>query len=103
MPIILLPESELNSASGLGNPDAILSASMDGGAAISRYARVRSSMLEAMGPWTPTLGASDGVGAAEMRPWDVLRPYTPQYEDGIRIEPPPSAPRAIGTRPVERA
>lgn len=60
-------------------------------------------MFDAMGPRTPTLGASDRDGAPDTRPWEGLRPQTPQKDDGMRIEPPPSAPRAIGTSPAPTA
>lgn len=60
-------------------------------------------MLDAMGPKTPTVSARDIVGAAETRLCDGFRPQMPQKDDGIRIEPPPSAPRAMGTRPAATA
>lgn len=50
MPIVLVLGAERISVRGFGNPDAMLSASTEGGAAMSRYASARSSMLEAMGP-----------------------------------------------------
>ena len=40
---------------------------------------------------------------AGTRPCDVFMPDSPQHEDGIRIEPPPSEPVARGTMPAARA
>lgn len=60
-------------------------------------------MLVAMGPYTPTVGAKPTVGAAETRLCDGFRPQRPQKEDGIRMDPPPSAPRAMGTSPAPTA
>ena len=42
-------------------------------------------------------------GAFETRPRDALIPKSPQHEAGIRIEPPPSEPCAIGTSPAATA
>lgn len=60
-------------------------------------------MLEAMGPRTPTVGARLIDGAPDTRPWVVFSPQIPQNDEGIRIEPPPSAPNAIGTNPAATA
>lgn len=53
-------------------------------------------MLAAIGPATVTV-----LVVFPTRPWEGLRPYTPQKEDGSRILPPPSFPSAIGTSPAE--
>jgi len=39
----------------------------------------------------------------ETRPCEGFSPQRPVKEDGMRIEPPPSAPCAIGTSPVATA
>ncbi len=44
-----------------------------------------------------------GPGAADTRPRDGLSPKVPHHADGIRIEPPPSEPRAIGQSPAASA
>ena len=38
-----------------------------------------------------------------MRPIEGLKPYTPQWAAGIRTEPPPSLPMAMGPTPVATA
>lgn len=60
-------------------------------------------MLDAMGPRTPTVGARLRDGAPETRPCEGFSPQIPQNDDGILIEPPPSAPSAIGTSPAPTA
>src|SRR5438094_754341 len=42
-------------------------------------------------------------GPLGMRPYVVFNPNRPQYDDGIRIEPPPSPPVPMGTRPPATA
>src|SRR5256885_4386381 len=37
------------------------------------------------------------------RPYDGLKPYTPQNAAGMRIEPPPSVPSANGPQPLATA
>src|SRR4051794_36538884 len=49
-----------------------------------------------------TLPISAG-GPFGMRPYVALRPGSPQNAAGMRIEPPPSPPVAIGTRPPATA
>ena len=39
------------------------------------------------------------VSAIGTRPQVGLSPTSPEYEDGIRMEPPPSVPTPNGTRP----
>src|SRR5450755_2337554 len=43
------------------------------------------------------------MGPTETRPRAGLRPTSPQHDAGIRIEPPPSLPWAIGTIPAATA
>jgi hypothetical protein len=47
----------------------------------------------------PSSGALDS-GAPVTRPRDGFSPTVPQKEDGVRIDPPPSAPCARGTMPA---
>lgn len=59
-------------ASGCGNPpDEVL---LGSGAAMTRYARARSSRLVAIGPRTPVVAAAGGVGSPDTRPWVGLSP-----------------------------
>ncbi len=46
---------------------------------------------------------SDGRNSSGIRPKLGLSPTIPQYEAGIRIEPPMSEPSANGTQPVATA
>src|SRR2546422_10314826 len=43
------------------------------------------------------------MGHMGTRPYDGLRPYTPQNDDGMRIDPAPSEPWASGPRPAAAA
>src|SRR5437867_13433441 len=43
------------------------------------------------------------MGHIGTRPYDGLRPYTPQNDDGMRIDPAPSEPWASGPRPAAAA
>src|SRR5574341_2362443 len=42
-------------------------------------------------------------GYTGIRPWEGLRPKIPHQAAGLRIEPPPSVPRASGARPAATA
>lgn len=108
MPIVLFwgrnsGDVEVSSESGLGKAEELGSSEGIAGVAMTLYARAKSSMLEAMGPSTPTVEAMLTVGKPLTRLWEGLRPQMPQKEEGMRIEPPPSAPRAMGTRPAPTA
>ena len=50
----------------------------------------------------PSSGAFDS-GAPVTRPRDGFSPIAPQKEEGVRIDPPPSAPWAKGTMPAATA
>ena len=54
---------------------------------------------------TPSAGGSSrpASGAFETRPREAFRPTRPQHAAGIRSEPPPSLPCAIGTIPAATA
>src|SRR5699024_10044439 len=64
--------------------------------AVSRTSRVSTPLVARAAPSTP-------FGPVLMRPREGLRPTSPQAEAGIRIEPPPSLPWAIGTIPAATA
>ena len=48
----------------------------------------------------PSPSAPEPYGAGETRPRDGFTPTTPQHDDGLRMEPPPSLPCAAGQRPA---
>lgn len=60
-----------------------------------------SATVRAMGPFCESRLA--GFGAGDTRPRDGLMPYTPQHDDGIRMEPPPSEPCATAHMPAATA
>jgi hypothetical protein len=70
---------------------------------IASYTRAASSTLRASGPTVPSDHHRCSIGAALTRPRWGLSPNSPQNADGIRIEPPPSPPRPIGTMPEATA
>ncbi len=51
------------------------------------------------GPTVPRAHHRCSIGEVVTRPRCGLRPKSPQNAAGIRIEPPPSPPRATGTMP----
>ncbi len=57
----------------------------------------------AMGPRHAHVLLWFAPGRYEMRPWVGFRPKTEQKAAGMRMLPPPSLPRAKGTRPVATA
>src|SRR4029453_9709440 len=61
-----------------------------------------SATVRASGPFTLNPYASPW-GAGETRPLVALIPNRPQHEAGMRIEPPPSDPCAIGASPAATA
>src|SRR5688500_2318918 len=65
-------------------------------AALSRTDRV--STCSCVKPSQPST-----YGHVGLRPRDGLKPKTPQQDAGMRIDPPPSPPLAIGTRPAATA
>ena len=73
------------------------------GVAMIRYAYSRSAMFDAMGPTVLHDAAVLTDGERETRLWLGFRPYMPQKAEGIRIDPPPSTPSAIGRRPAATA
>src|ERR1700692_1408060 len=66
-------------------------------AALSRTERVRA--CSRAGPFSTSPTAGPGAVRARV----VFNPKTPQHDAGIRIEPPPSLPWAIGTIPADTA
>src|ERR1035437_4242970 len=73
------------------------------GPAISAYARAQSLADVAIGPICPTLQQRGAAPNSLTRPNVALMPTRPQNAEGMRIEPPPSAPIANGTRPEATA
>ena len=71
--------------------------------AITCSVRARSRTLRAIGPSTERLGQPRKPGSLGTSPNVGLSPATPQNDDGIRIEPPPSVPSANGTIPAATA
>src|SRR5215470_2937000 len=61
--------------------------------AVSRTVRLRP-------PWTRRGHAGVAKFPARSRPRDAFKPNRPQCEAGIRMEPPPSVPWAIGKTPA---
>src|SRR5258705_482828 len=62
-----------------------------------------SLTVRAIGPWVISPPRGLTLGAFETRPRDGLMPTTPQQLDGIRIDPPPSEPSAMGVRQAATA
>ena len=56
-----------------------------------------------MGPLTAHVEEWFMQGLKERRPCEGLSPNTEQKEAGMRIEPPPSPPRAMGISPLATA
>jgi len=79
---------------------AMVNASPDSAPAIASSARAVSRTLREI---TPSLDAPNQAspipGPHETRPRDGRSPNRPQQAAGMRSEPPPSAPAAIGTMP----
>src|SRR5450759_3010408 len=67
---------------------------------ITWYARAASRAQLASGPRYATDQHNGAAPCSLMRPYVGLSPTTPQNDAGRRIEPPPSAPMAIGTSPA---
>src|SRR3954466_11687630 len=57
-----------------------------------------SRTVRAMGPWVISPPRGLEFGELETRPRDGLTPTTPQQLEGMRMEPPPSDPSAMGQR-----
>ena len=57
-----------------------------------------------MGPtWETPANPPGNPRPSGTRPYEGLKPYTPQNAAGIRIEPPPSVPSASGPQPLATA
>ena len=57
-----------------------------------------SATVRAIGPCVVSPPRGFELGALDTRPRDGLMPTTPQQLDGMRIDPPPSEPSAIGQK-----
>src|SRR5262245_28353492 len=64
--------------------------------------RAASATVRVIGPMCDTLHTVL-VGYVGIRPYEGLCPKIPANEAGMRIEPPPSVPMAIGARPAATA
>src|SRR5438067_1709064 len=62
-----------------------------------------SGTVRAIGPEIPRPKTPGPYGAGETRPSDGLLQTRPQHDAGLRIEPPPSLPCAIGASPAATA
>src|SRR5262249_58353807 len=62
-----------------------------------------SRTVRAIGPDVPSPSDPETYGAGETRPRAGWSPKRPQHEEGMRIDPPPSLPCAIGARPAATA
>ena len=69
------------------------------GPAITDSASAASRTVRVSGPSTESVGQPRNPGIFGTSPKVGLCPTTPQNAAGIRIEPPPSVPRAIGVAP----
>src|SRR3989441_4027620 len=60
-----------------------------------------SRTVRVMGPtWDTRAKPLGNPRPSGTRPYDGLKPYTPQNAAGMRIEPPPSVPSASGPQPL---
>src|SRR2546421_10626886 len=60
-----------------------------------------SRTVRVMGPTWDTRAKPLGTPRPSgTRPYDGLKPYTPQNAAGVRIEPPPAVPSASGPQPL---
>ena len=66
------------------------------GPARNEYAIAASRAVDVIGPTEPMLQCRGALPAVLIRPDVVLRPTTPHRLAGMRIEPPPSQPSAMG-------
>src|SRR5215831_6971428 len=74
------------------------------GPASTSIATATSATLAAIGPYAlHPYQCSSMPPATGTVPRPGLKPTTPQFADGMRIDPPPSEPRASGTRPAATA
>src|SRR5581483_12111439 len=55
-----------------------------------------SRTVRAIGPFVPRPSEPEPHGAGDTSPRDGLMPTSPQHDAGLRIDPPPSLPCAIG-------
>src|SRR5665811_8174 len=62
-----------------------------------------SSTVRVSGPQVPSAHHRCGMGELLTRPRWGFKPNSPQHAAGILIEPPPSPPRAAGTKPAATA
>src|SRR5919201_2939205 len=73
------------------------------GPAIASSTSAQSSAVRAIGPSLSSVHERAIAPWRETRPYVGRRPVTPQYADGVPIEPEVSEPIANGTRPAPTA
>ena len=81
----------------------MLSGSRESGPARTESSSAASATVRAMGPLWARAAQMSAVGQNGTRPSEGLKPNTPQKAAGIRIEPAPSEPWAMGPRPAATA
>src|SRR5206468_11703512 len=82
-------------------PDAVGSAAS--GPAIASSTTAQSSALRAIGPILSSVHESAIAPCRLTSPYVGRKPVTPQYADGVPMEPEVSDPSAYGTRPPATA
>src|SRR5260370_40575842 len=73
------------------------------GPAMTSRQRAASRTDRTMGPGTDVIEKECGPGPDPVNPYVVFMPGSPQYEEGMRMEPPPSLPVQAGNIPAARA
>jgi hypothetical protein len=95
--------SAVQSGSARGTSPPVATGQVIGSAgeepAMTERASAASRTVRVSGPSTDRLGHPRNPGSLGTRPKVGLWPTTPQKAAGMRIEPPPSVPRAIGVAP----
>jgi hypothetical protein len=89
----------------------IVCRSRGSGPAITDSIKALSATVRVMGPMcsrdsqleTPGYRSSRHPGYSGTRPIDAFMPNNPQWADGIRTDPPPSLPTAMGPIPAATA
>src|SRR5689334_1808469 len=94
-------DDQSGSASGVSGPGGTgqVSGSARAGPAMTDRASAASRTVRVSGPSTDKVGQPRKPGILGTRPKVGLWPTTPQNAAGIRIDPPPSVPRAIVVAP----
>ena len=86
-----------------GSCSGAVNRSPGSGPAMTSSIRAASRTVRAIGPEVMSPPRGLELGEFDTRPRDGLTPTTPQQLEGIRIDPPPSVPSAIGHRQAATA